>query len=330
MALENTLVGQKRFVIAWDEDPDATTSGAWGTKPVSPSTFLLPLDTCDVNLRKDRRNNKPYFGQFATKHGRSYRGMPQGNMAGALHGYKPANLSISIAEWLFNQALNDPTATEINSFGIEDVQGPDLTNKQINGLRFNTFTLQGSESSGRVEWSGDVMGKSESQVDTTSYSVPDDMEKLLDFEFQDVTFELDLAGGTSWTEWKIDSFNLTCNNGLKPKYLNSRTPTMLKRTMRDRNFQVVIPKHVDTWDDYARVLTSDAEPSARLTLLGLHNGTLSNAYTKVIIVFPRLQLVSGPQDRWAVEDYAMQTLDFQCLKPDTSTNELTHTWSTQA
>lgn len=330
MALENTLVGQKRFVIAWDENPDATTDGAWGTKPASPSTFLLPLDTFDVSLRKDRRNNKPYFGNFGIKHGRSYRGLPQGNIGGALHGYKPANLSISLAEWLFNQALGDPTLTEINSFGCEDVQGPDLTNKQINGLRFNTFTVQGGESTGRVEWSGDVMGKSEVQVDTTTYSVPDDMEKLLDFEFADVTFEFDLAGGTSYTEWEIDSFNFSANNGLKPKYLNSRTPTMLKRTMRERNLQIVIPKHVDTWDDYARVLTSDAEPSARLTMLGLHNGTLSDSYAKVVMVFPRLQLVSGPQDRWATEDYTMQTLDFQCLKPDTSAQEVTVTWSTQA
>lgn len=330
MALEDTLVGGKRFIVAWHEDPDSSTDGSWGTKPVSPSTFLLPVETCDVNIRKDRRNNKPYFGQFGVKHGRSYKGMPQGSMGGALHGFKPANLSISIAQWLFDQAFGDPTLSEMNSFGIEDVQGPDLANKQINGLRFNTFSLQGSEQSGRLEWSGDVMGKSETQVNTTTYTVPDDLEKLYDFEFADITFEFDLAGGTSYTAHQIQSFNLQRNNGLKVAYLNSRTPTMLKRTMRDTSLQIVVPKHADTWDDYARVFDSDAEPSARLTILGKHNGSLSDTYTKLVAVFPRLQFVGQPQDRHAVEDYTFQTLDFQCLKPDTSANEITLTWSTQA
>lgn len=326
----DVILGPNRHVTMWPEDPDEDSSSeaTWGTKPGTPRYYHMPLDTYDVRLTRDHRNNTPYLGQKARKHGRAYRGMPSGSFGGKLHGYWPSGATRSLAQFLMDMAFGLPDSNFINSFGAEDAQGPDTANKQHNGLRINRFTLSGSDQSGVVEFTADVMGKSEATVGTAQ-TVPNDLEKLLDFEFPDATMELDLAGGTSYTEHEIESFQLVRDNMLRPKYLNSREPTALASGGRETTLQLSIPKHANTWDGYARTLTADTFISGRLTLLGLHNGSAANNYTKVVIVFPRLRFVD-PSDRHNVNDYSMTTLDFQCLKPDSASAEISLTWSTQA
>lgn len=327
---DDVLVGQNNYVTIWDEDPDGASSSeaTWGTKPGSPAYAFCPVEEYGVVLTREHRNNTPYLGQFAKKHGRAWRGMPQGSIRGKLHGYWPSGFGKSLAQFWFDMAFGQPAANDLYSFGAEFAQGPDQSNKQHDGLRINQLTISGSDQSGVYEFAADVMGKTESNV-VTAQTVPNDLEKLLEFEFADSTWEFDLAGGTSYTAHSIASIQVVRNNGLKPKYLNSRTPTALKRTMRDTSIQLQIPKHVNTWDGYARTLTADTFVSARWTLLGLHNGSASDAYTKLVVVFPYLRLVD-PQDALPVEDYAMTTLNFQALKPDTSSAEVSLTWSTQA
>lgn len=320
--MANELTGAQRFITAWSENL------VWGTKPASPSSLLLPVETCNISTPRDRRNNKPYFGSKKKKHSRGYRGMPTGNLGGALHGYWPFGLAMSIAQWLLEMAFDHGTSMDLKSFGVEDANGPNVSNKQFNGLRFNTFSLQGSEQSGRVDWSGAAMGKSEVDVATTGFSVPSDLEKLLDFEFPDVTMEFDLAGGTSYTEYPVQSFTLARNNMLRASYLAERTPSHLKSMGADTGLQVVRHKNDKVWDAFARTLTADTEISGRLTLLGLHNGSGgSDDYTQVVITMPRLVFLD-PTDQDAVEDYKMQTLAFDLLKPDTASEEISIAYAT--
>jgi hypothetical protein len=317
---DNILVGGNLHYTAWAES-------VWGTKPGSPDEFLLPLTECGIKLNRKRRNNLPYFGQFGRKHGKTVSGYPQGNIAGALHGYHPAGLSKSVAQWLLEMAFNSPASNDLPSFGIESAQGPDIANKQWDGLRMNSFTLSGSEDDGVVMWSADVIGKLETQP-ATAYTVPDDLEKFSEFEFSDCV--LTVADSSDGVVLEMQSFQLVRNNGLKPAMLGGRSPTHLKRTQRNTTFQCVILKNSDDYDDAERLFidnTPDSEYDLTLTLRGLHNGSSTNNYTTVSIVMARAQLAT-PDDAHAVEDYSRTTLNFDLLKPDTSEADFAISFST--
>lgn len=321
----NILVGGNLHYTAWAE----TSAATWGTKPVSPTYLYLPLTECGIRLNRLRRNNMPYFGQFGRKHGKTVSGYPQGNIGGALHGYHPSGLSKSVAQFLLEMAFSNPASNDLLSFGLESAQGPDLCNKQWDGLRMNSFTLQGSEDDGVVTWSADVIGKSESQP-TTAQTVPNDLEKFSEFEFPDVT--LSVADSSDGTPIDMQSFQLVRNNGLRPSKLGSRTPRHLKRTQRNTTFQCVILKNSDTYDDAQRLFlagTPDAEYDLTLTLKGLHNGSTTNNFTTVTITMKRAQL-SEPEDAHAVEDYSRTTLNFDLLKPDSSDAEFSIAYGTAA
>lgn len=307
---DNILVGGNLHYTAWDES-------TWGTKPGSPTYFFLPLNECGIRLNRKRRTNTPYFGQFGKKHGKTTSGMPQGNIGGALHAYHPAGLSKSVAQWLLEKAFSNPASNDLLSFGIENAQGPDLSNKQWNGLRMNTFTLTGSEDDDSVMWTADVMGRTEVSPETAQ-TVPVDLEKFLEFEFPDVT--LSVADSSDGVEIDMQSFQLVRSNGLRPAYVGNRSPRHLKRTVRGTTFQAVILKNSDTYDEAERLFVGgdpDAEYDLTLTLRGLHNGSAANDYTTIEILMARCQLVT-PEDQHAVEDYSRTTLNFECMKPDTS------------
>jgi len=317
---DNILVGGNRHLTGWDES-------TWGTKPGSPDYVYLPLTEYGVRLNRKRRSNRPYFGQFGVKHGKTTSGMPQGNMAGALHGYYPATITTSLAEWIITKAFGNPASNDLPSFGVEDAQGPDLSNKQHNGLRINTFTLTGTEDDDSVLWTADVMGKTEVSVETAQ-TVPNDLEKLTEFEFPDVT--LSVADSSDGVEIEMQSFQLVRNNNLRPAYVGSRSPRHLKRTTRNTSFQTVILKNSDTYDEAERLFINgdpDAEYDLTLTLLGLHNGTASDDYARLVISMPRCQLVM-PEDAHALEDYTRTTLNFEILKPDSASADISLVWDT--
>lgn len=310
------LVGQNIHIVSCLEE-------TWGQTPNAPTYVFMPLETYDVKLKRDRRNSNPYLGAFRRKHGTNYRGMPTGSLGGALYGHWPEGLGSSYAEYVVNFAFANPTSNDLLSMCCEQAQGPNVANKRHNGLRFNTFTLQGSQDSGRVEWSADVLGRSESYLETAQ-EVPVNLYRLPEFEFADVT--LSVADSSDGMDIPIASFQLTVSNGLQTHYMNARIPTSLKRTTRQVGFQFVIDKNSKDYDDAARLAT-DTEYDFTLTLLGLHNGSGSDDYTRLVIDMPRAQLMD-PDDNYQVDNYIMTTLPMDILNPDNSDGDIELTWDT--
>jgi len=313
--LTSIIVDQDIHVTTWAES-------TWGTKPGSTPYVFLPLTQLDVAFQAERRENRPFLGQFGRNHGRRLKGMPRGSMGGLLHGFYDSDVSKSLAEFVLDWVFDSPTSNFPPSIGLERAEGPNVANEQFNGLRVNQFTLTGSEDSGVVSWTADVMGHSAAAV-VTAQTIPNDLETMADFEFADVSMTVDHGGGAAAEQ--ISEFTLVRNNALEVKYLGALTPQALFRTDRLTTFSFNFPKQADTYDVYRRLMTSETELDIILSMQGLHNGTAANDYTTCTIDMERCQIAS-------IEDAngnpKMVTVNCVVLKPDSSTADVVVTFGT--
>src|SRR5690606_33796049 len=122
----------------------------------------------------------------------------------------------------------------------EWAEGPDVANREHNGLRVNTMAIQGDSESGLVSAALDLMGKTEVAL-ASAAALPANRYRLTDFCFKDVTLTVDGSAV------EIAMFNLAIANGLKPRYLNGTTPAHLPRTTRVINFAFQLVKNSDTY-----------------------------------------------------------------------------------
>lgn len=294
----------------------------WGSAGAGPYIFM-PCEKYDVQFKPDRRNATPYVGLRQRKHGKNYRGMPQGSINCMLYGayndgVSGSGGSKSKAQYLFDWLMGDHENVFGASVSAEWAEGPDVSNVRHLGLRPNTVTLRGSADSGVIEVEADVMGKSEANF-ATARAIPDDMDKLQEFEFFDATLEL---GGVEYT---MDAFELQIQNNLKAEYQNAYNPTFLIAGQRVVTFQTTLKKNSDTWTAYRR-LTTPTEMDGRLILRGLHNGNgLSGTKTKVTIDMPRLAYATQTDNR-SRDSITNQPLQFDVLKEDGSHNDTVFTW----
>lgn len=320
--MANEILGAKNYLVLASED-------VWGTNPYDGSGsgsagqgyIHLPCDTYDVRFRAENRQATPYIGLLQRKHSNNYRGMPSGSLACSIYGYHDTEIGISLAQYLMNWAFENHESTELPSKTAQWAEGPNVANKQHGGLRVNSATLSGSDDGGIVGLSLDLMGKSEATF-TTAKTLPNDREKLSEFEFADVTCSI---GGSAVN---IKSFSLQIQRGLQAHYLNSYTPSILLATQRVLTLQLELIKNSDTYDAYRRATTS-TELVAQLVLKGLHNGTAADSYTKVTLDFPRCHLIDVDQNQ-QLSGLTTQPVNLICLKPDTSSNDMTTTWTTSA
>lgn len=320
--MANEIHGEKSYLFI---APEAT----WGTAPGSPGYIFLPVTSYGVALQKERRNAQPFVGLRQRKHGRSYRGMPSGQLVAPLFGWFPGSGTStsasdeSLAEHLMQWAFAHHESVDLPSKLAEWAEGPDVANKRHLGLRVNGATLEGSAGAGNVSLTLDLMGKSEVNF-TTAQTIPNDMERIVEFDYSDCSFTI---GGASIA---LESFRLQVAHNLTPTYLNSTAPSHLAAGQRVLSVQFVPVKNSKTYDDYHRLFT-ETELELTITMKGLHNGTggAGTNYTQCVITLPRCAFVNTEDNR-NIADLMRQPLNFDVLKPDSSSNDMAQAWTTEA
>lgn len=310
-------MGAKKFLFLY---PEAT----WGTKPGSPSYFPLPVTEYNVFFKPENRQATPYIGIFQRKHSKNTKGMPSGTLTAALHGYTTTGASTSLMQMLLDWAFGDHEEEATASKGIQWVEDG-AADKEHNGVRVNSATLQGSDDSGFFEMSLDLMAKSEAADGSFSaQTLPDDRERIVDCEFADSTLSI----GGSAVAYK--SAQLQIQNGLKVEYLNSFTPTLILKSQRVVTFQCTLIKNADTYDALRRASTA-TEQAIVWTIKGLHNGTGTGgtSYTQAAITMGRCSFLNA-DEQGAMADIQKQQLSYVVLKPDTSSNDISIAYSEPA
>lgn len=307
--MANEILGATKYLTLCAES-------TWGTKPGTPAYLHLPVSAYNILYKPQNRMSDVFNGIFQRKHSHNFRGMPQGSFSCPMSGIKDSVVSMTISQYLMDWAFNvDWEVSATASKTAEWAEGPDVANKEANGLRINTATIEGSADSGVVTFSADVMGKTEAAL-ATAQTLPADRELHLDCEFPDVTLTL---GGSSVS---VSAFQLQINNGLKVEYNNSVTPSLILKTQRVITFNCTIIKNATTYDAYRRSTTA-TELAIVLAIKGLHNNTGSTGTQSIATTtMARCQLVDV-QESGGREDICKQELQFVVLKPDSSTKDLT-------
>lgn len=293
----------------------------WATKPGSPSYVFCPVLNYGVQLRRESRNAATFTGLRQRKHGQHFRDTLSGGVTVPLYGWRPSGLSGSLAEyfltWAFNTAA--PEGVMLASKGCEWAEGPDVANQRHHGLRVNSATLSGSADSGFIQLALDLIGKNDEAV-TTAQSLPNDMEKCVEFEWADSTFTL---GGSSV---ELRSFQLQIQNGLKGEFVGGRTISLLPASQRVVTLQLEFAKNASTWDVYRRT-AADTETNAELVLKGLHNGTgATGDYAVGTITLSRIRYAMH-EDQRGRDGISFLPLQFDVLKPDSSSTDVAIAWT---
>lgn len=310
------ILGPNSFVNIY---PEST----WGTKPGTPDYVFLPCDTFGIKTAMQSRSNKPMIGGRHTKHKQAFNAYPTGTIGGKLHGYVNSALSKSLAQVVCDLFFGSLTDNESTSWGAEFAQGPDVANRQFNGLKGDQLTIQGSAQSGVLEWSGSFVGKNEVTL-ATAQTLPTDLEKLVDFQFCDQVFKI------ATTAIGISSFSITRSLNQKVKWVNSRTPSCIKVGDIMTTINVQFLKNAVTYDTISRLMASAGtmnDLDIDIILKGDHNGTGTNTYTRCSIDAPRC-VIDDVDDKLSVDDVFEQGLAMTVLKPDSSTAPIALTWDT--
>lgn len=295
----------------------------WGTTPSSPVYYQVPVDSYGVKMNRDRRNSTPFVGLMQRKHGKSFRGMPAGQLVTNLYGYLPNSNAQSIMQYLITWAMSEPETVDKLSKFADWAEGPDVSNVRHNGLRVNGWTIEGSADSGTVKITLDLMGKSEAAL-VTAQTLPNDRELCIEMEFADCTFAL---GGVAQS---LRSFRWQGQNSLAATYLNGTTPSFLSagQLVETLNFQIM--KADDTYTAYNRAFV-EQEMTGQIVLKAPHNGTGTGGtnYTLLTVAFNRLSFVA-PEDTRAMNSLIEEGLTFDVLKPDSASAAKTLTYSEAA
>ena len=240
-----------------------------------------------------------------------------GSMQAALYGWIPDGQTESLAQklvdWGFAEYSGGCGPSKLAEWTVDG----DVDNKRHLGLRVDSAVLKGSDSQQYVDINLALSGHSET-VPGSKQAIPDDLNKLIEFEYSNVRFYIGADSG-SLTLTPIQAFGLQRQNHLKPYFLNSDHPTYLSRTgPTNLNLSIVPMKLTNTYDGYIRAL-GETDLYGRLVLKGLHNGTgNSGNYTVITIDLPRMAMGGKTDSDDDINNVTFETLNFTCLKPDTS------------
>lgn len=296
----------------------------WGETDAVPVWVHMPVMDYGVRFRPERRNAQPVIGLRQRKHGKNVKGMISGPLQASLYGQVDSGATISKAQYLLDWAfLNPENILTLPSKSAQWLEGPGVADKDHKGLRVNSATLSGSDQSGIIEVSLDLMGQSEAAL-ASSESIPTDHEKLQEFEFCESTFTLAGAGVN------LAAFQWQASNNLEVNYLGSFNPSLITAGPRVDTLQLTLVKNSATYDGYRRAAAMN-EFTAVLKLRGLHNGTgtVATDYTVVTITFNRLQLADF-EDQRSFETLTKSPLQLDVLKPDDANPAVSIVWSEEA
>jgi hypothetical protein len=320
------ILGAKSYLTLADETD-------WGVKPASPTYYYCPVTNYGVRLQTEKRRSKTYCGVRQGRHGQVFRASLAGQITAPFFGWIPtgAGVGYPLARKLLDWGFGTPESICPASKLAEWAEGPDTTNKRHLGLRVNQATLSGTADSGEITIALDLLGRSEEQF-TTAQTLPDDQESLIEADFADVLFELDLNNDGSYAVVQIAQFQWQFGRGAKVRFQSGtlgesgRIPSQLNASGDlTETFNFTMDKADDTWDDIARQIQS-TEFAARLTIYASHNSTgATGTHTKLVIAFPRLSWNESP-DAGGMGELST-TITADVLKPNSSTAARTLTWS---
>ncbi|MDE2098975.1 MAG: hypothetical protein KGL39_17105 [Patescibacteria group bacterium] len=333
-ASENGLIlGAQKYLTIADES-------SWATKVASPTYFHLPVTDYNCKFQPVNRQADPFIGVYERMHSQNYKGMVQGSLVTPLYGFHLPSMGMSIAQYLLDWCFGDVESTALSSKFVEWAEGPNVANKKHLGLRVNSATLSGSDDTGNISLSIDLMGWGEIGEDGgvdiagtsiasswTAQTLPTNRYKLVDYEYCGTAANADTTFSLNSSTIYPKSFTLQIQNALKPEYLNSFNPSIMPRSQRVITLSVVIPKQSDTWDAYSR-LPSMTEMDFSATLKGLHQGTGTGGtnWTQVALDASRCSFLKS-STQGGKGDLSMGQLDFVILKPQSSTADLTRAYS---
>jgi hypothetical protein len=290
----------------------------WADFPETPTYYHVPVNEYNAFFKPENRQAEPMTGLMQKKHNSNIRGMVSGSLSCNLYGWKPSGYSTTIAQELLNWAFADVETDKPRSKSAEWAEGPNVANKRHLGLRVASATLQGSDDNNTIDFSAELMGKSEAgdSVVGDAQALPNDREKLAEFEFADTVFTL------ATVETAIKSFNLQIDRAMKVHYLGGRTPKLIAAIKTDIKLAVQVLKTADTYDIVRRT-TGTTDYAATLAIKGAHNGTGTGGTSMAIATFtlPRLSFVSADENA-SNDDVQFQTLNFEVMKPDSSSAAL--------
>jgi hypothetical protein len=313
--------------VGWSKFLHFAAENDWGTLNGTTLAYaFMPVNEYGVRMRPQSRQSDAYTGLRQGKQSKIYRGLPSGNLVAPLFGYRASGFGDSLMELMLEWGFGNHESVDLASKTVEWSEGPDIANKRHLGMRVNSATLAGSADADEVTITLDLMGKSEvGNSGFTNQAIPDDMEKLVYVQFNDCSFTI---GGVAI---ELESFSLEVQNNLQAKYLNAFAPSYLLPGNRVLNLSITPVKLDDVYDAYNRTEGS-TELAHTIVLKGLHNGTGGSAgtnYTVATISLPRGSFIEA-DTQGGKGDIAMQPLQFRCLKPDTSANDMLVTYSEAA
>lgn len=309
-----TLLGAKSYLALVDES-------TWNTFPGSPTYVHCPVNDYGLKFVPVTRQGQSFIGLRQRKQNRLIKGSVAGTVTTPLYGWRPGALGMSLAQFEMDWGFGNHEATALPSKSAEWAIGPNVANKRHTGLRVNQATLTGSEDQG-ILLALDLLGADEVAVETAQ-TLPDVRNKLIEFEFEDVTFKIDTVAVP------IGAFQWQVQNNLKGFYWNGRRFQALRPGDRIETFTVTPPKQTNAWQTALRANLPD-EVVGQLTLKGLHNGTGTalTDWNQVVIDFPLLSLTGV--DEQGGRDILTEPITWAVLKPDTTANASAMTWSDEA
>lgn len=317
------LVGAESYAFMQDE-----AASSWGDAAGSSGTgssgteYFFPFVSYGVRCTPLYRQSNAFIGLHQRKHRQAYGANVAGPASFYLHGYYPSGVSASLAQKAIDWCFLDYETDEVASRTVEWAEGPNVTNRRHTGLRVNSASLVGNADSGDLICNVDLIGRQEYAYQTAN-TLPTDMEKLADFSVTSAT--LTLFGETT----QFSEFTWQLNRNLQPLRLNDWWITQLCGGTRDETLSITIPKTTDKWDQLNRLIADTpgaCEGTATIVCQGSHNGTGgSGTYTQMTVVFNRLRFIQN--DLAGDKGILMQPLQFEVLKPDTSSNGTTISWA---
>lgn len=330
--MPNEILNALKYLTLGDETSwgvgGAGSGSGFGTGAggFSGNYYFIPVTDFNVRFRPENRQANPYLGIFQRANSKNFRGMPSGQLVTPLYGYKATGMSTSIMQYLMDWAFQYHETSALPSKFSQWAEGPNIANKQANGLRVNSATLAGSAEGSMLSLTMELMGQTEvgQTVMASAQAVPNNLNKIVQAEYTDCTFQI--AGVTVL----LDSFSVQITNGLKAEYLNSFYPSLLLKTQRVVTVTLKPVKNADTYDAMNRAQTMQ-EFTGQINFKGLHNGTGTGGtnWTTGQIAFPRLAFLNADTEG-GIQDIAKQPLQLVALKPDTSSNDLALTWGEAA
>lgn len=301
-----------------------SSEAVWGTTDGSPVWVHMPCFDYGVRFRPERRNAQPYIGLRQRKHGKTVKGMPSGTLQAALYGQIDSGPSVSLAQYLLDWAfLNPEEVLALPSKSAQWIEGPGVSDKIHTGLRVNQATLTGSDQSGIWEISLDLMGQDEALLDSEDIeAVPNDREKIQEFEYCESTFTLAGSGAN------LAAVQYQASNNLEINYLGSSRPSLITAGDRVDTLQLTLVKNSDTYDAYRRSQAMN-EFAFVLKIRGLHNGTGANSYSYATLTFPRCQYADH-EDQRSFQTLTKSPLQLDVLKPDDGNPAVSIAYGTEA